>query len=211
MSRTAMTKAKRGSQKDTAPEAMLKPCLEAVAAQSGIDKKLVEDICIGSVLQPGAGNINGRMAGFLAGYPETTSFSSCNRLCSSGLQAVMNIANSIKSGQIDIGIGGGVDSMTMYPMDAGVNVEAISPLSFDHPEAQKCLMGMGQTSENVAEKYGLNRKTLDQFAVNSHMKAAKAMKEGWLQGEITPYETIIKDKDDNETTIRVDKDEGVRP
>jgi acetyl-CoA acyltransferase 1 len=66
-----MTRAKKGLQKDTGTEAMLKPVLEAVAIQSGINKSLVEDICIGSVLQSGAGSTNARMAGFLAGYPET--------------------------------------------------------------------------------------------------------------------------------------------
>lgn len=71
MSRTAMTRAKKGPQRNTGTEAMLKPVLEAVAAQSGISKDMVEDIVIGNVLQSGAGSTNARMAGFLAGYPET--------------------------------------------------------------------------------------------------------------------------------------------
>lgn len=72
MARTAMTKAKRGAQKDTAPEAMLEPVLKAVIFQAGIDPKLVEDVCIGNVLQPGAGAATSRMAMFLADIPETT-------------------------------------------------------------------------------------------------------------------------------------------
>jgi len=85
MARTAMTRAKKGAQRDTGTEAMLKPVLEAVAQQSGIKKDMVEDIVIGSVLQSGAGSTNSRMAGFLAGYPETTCVQGINRLCSSGL------------------------------------------------------------------------------------------------------------------------------
>jgi acetyl-CoA acyltransferase 1 len=85
LARTAMTRAKKGAQKDTGTEAMLKPVLEAVAKQAGIDKSLVEDIVIGNVLQSGAGSTNARMAGFLAGYPETTTVQGINRLCSSGL------------------------------------------------------------------------------------------------------------------------------
>jgi len=77
---------------------MLKPCLEAVAKQANIDKALVEDIVIGNVLAPGSAATNARMAMFMAGYPETTCVSTINRYCSSGLQAVASVANSIRSG-----------------------------------------------------------------------------------------------------------------
>lgn len=97
MARTALTKSKRGAQKDTAPEAMLLPVLKAVVQQSGIDPKLVEDVCIGNVLQVGSGATTSRMALFLAGFSETTTLQAVNRQCSSGLQAVMNIANAIRS------------------------------------------------------------------------------------------------------------------
>lgn len=69
---------------------------------------------------------------------------------------------------------------------------------------------MGITSENVAEKYGVTREMQDRMAYESHMKAANALEKGWLQEEITPYKTIIKDKDDNETEVLVDRDDGVR-
>jgi len=98
MSRTAMTRAKKGPQKDTGLESMLRPCLEKVAQQANIDKALVEDIVIGNVLNPGAAATNARMAMFMAGYPDTTCVTSINRLCSSGLQAVATIANAIRAG-----------------------------------------------------------------------------------------------------------------
>ena len=73
MARTAITKSKRGAQKDTAPELMLKPVLQEVIRQANIDPKLVDDVSIGNVLQPGAGSTTSRMAIFLAGFPSSTS------------------------------------------------------------------------------------------------------------------------------------------
>lgn len=135
LSRTAMTRAKKGPQKDTGTEAMLKPVLEEVAKQAGIDKALVEDICIGNVLQSGAGSTNARMAGFLAGYPETTCVQGINRLCSSGLQAVATIANAIASGEISMGIAGGVESMSNGNMMDAVNPNLISEQVFENEKA----------------------------------------------------------------------------
>lgn len=210
MARTAITKSKRGAQKDTAPELMLQPVLQEVIKQANIDPALVEDVAIGNVLQPGSGATTSRMAMFLAGFPASTSLQAINRQCSSGLQAVMTIANAIRSRQIDFGIGGGVESMSLYSMESGVDPNTLSNKVFEHPVAQNCLMPMGITSENVAEKYKVSREKQDQLAFESHQKAARAQKEGWLQKEITPYKTIIKDKDGKETEVLVDKDDGVR-
>lgn len=206
-----MTRAKKGPQRDTGLEMMLRPCLEAVAKQSGIDKSLVQDIVIGNVLNPGAAATNARMAGFLAGYPETTCVQGINRLCSSGLQAVATVANAIKSGEISVGIGGGFESMSNGNMMDAVNPNLLGEAVFENEKAQNCLMPMGITSENVAADFGIDRATQDQMAVESHQKAANALKNGWLQSEITPYETIVKDKEGNETKVMVDKDDGVRP
>ena len=208
--RTAMTKAKKGSQKDTAPEAMLAPVLKAVVQKAGIDPKLVDDVCIGNVLQPGAGAHTSRMSMFLAGFPDSVSLQGLNRQCSSGLQAVMSIANAIRARQIDIGIGGGVESMSLFAMDGVVDPNIISPDVFENEGARNCLMNMGMTAENVAEKYKISRQDQDQMAVESNKKAAAAQKNGWFAQEITPYETIIKDKDGNEKKIIIDKDDGIR-
>ena len=85
MARTAMTKSKRGPQKDTPPEAMLAPVLKGLIEKSGIDPKLINDICIGNVLSVGSGAHTSRLAQFLAGIPETTNLYAVNRQCSSGL------------------------------------------------------------------------------------------------------------------------------
>lgn len=105
---------------------------------------------MGNNLQPGAGEITARMAMFLAGYPDTTSIIAVNRLCSSGLEACSIIAAKIKAGVIDIGIGSGTESMSLYDMNSSVNVDALSDYVFDHEKARVCLTGMGETSENVA-------------------------------------------------------------
>ena len=210
MARTAMTRAKRGPQKDTGLEAMLKPCLEAVAKQSGIDKALVEDIVMGNVLNPGSAATNARMAMYMAGYPDTTCVTGINRLCSSGLQAVATVANAIRAGQISVGIGGGFESMTNANMSDQVNPNLLGEEVFECEPASNCLMPMGITSENVAAEFGVSRAQQDQLAVESHKKAAAAQAAGYLQAEITPYDTIVKDKDGNETKVRVDKDDGIR-
>jgi acetyl-CoA acyltransferase 1 len=85
MARTAMTRAKKGNQRNTAPEAMLAPVMKDVVKKAGIDAKLIDEICIGNVLQPGAGSTSSRMAQFLADIPDTTSLYAIDRLCSSGL------------------------------------------------------------------------------------------------------------------------------
>jgi acetyl-CoA acyltransferase 1 len=118
---------------------------------------------------------------------------SVNRLCSSGLQAVIDIVNQIQANQIDIGIGGGVESMSQYNMNDGLSPDKLSESIFENEGARNCLIPMGLTSENVVEKYGLKRENLDQFAMDSHLKAAKAQKEGWTKDEIVPVKTILKD------------------
>lgn len=83
------------------------------------------------------------MAMFLAGLPETSCCSSVNRLCSSGLEACAIVAGKIKAGQIDIGIGAGVESMSLYDMNKTFDVEKVSEQVFEHEKARNCLMGMG--------------------------------------------------------------------
>jgi acetyl-CoA acyltransferase 1 len=122
----------------------------------------------------------------------------------------MNIANSIRGGQINVGIAGGVESMSLFSMEAVVDPNILSQDVFEVEGARNCLMNMGTTAENVAERYKVSRDEQDTLAVESNQKAAKAQKEGWSAKEITVYETIIKDKDGNETKIKVDKDDGVR-
>lgn len=207
--RTPICKAKRGGFKDTLPDDLLAKAFEGVLKDVNLEPKLVGDICVGNVLQPGAGANIGRFAQFFCGIPETVPISATNRQCSSGLQACMNIAGSIKAGVIDIGIGAGVESMTTNSMGGGSGL-VLNPLLGDFPKAADCLIPMGITSENVAERFGVSREKQDRMAKDSHEKAAKAQKLGLFDQEIIPVKTVLKDKEDNETPVVISKDDGVR-
>lgn len=210
MARTAMTKAKKGKLRDTSTEVMLTAVLKAVIEQSKIDPKLIEDVCVGNVLGPGAQATTSRMATFLAGIPETCGLSAVNRQCSSGLQAVMNIVNAIKGKQIDIGIGGGSENMSQFSFNDAIKAEFISDKVYEHEIARNCLIPMGITSENVAEKYGITREEQDAFAAESQRKACVAQKNGLLPSEITPITTHVVNEDGTTTEVVADADDGMR-
>ena len=179
--RTAMIKAKKGPFKDTALEQMMTPILKAVVDMAGIKSEQVTDVQIGNVLSAGAGVATSRISQYLAGFPDAPATVAINRLCSSGLQAVANVANQIYSGEIDIGIGAGYESMTKNNFDALVNRKALSDDAMNCEAAKNCILGMGVTAENVAQKYGITREQQDQFAMESNNKAEYAQKMGWSQ------------------------------
>jgi len=103
--RSAITKGRKGAFKDTKPDLILSHVLRALYTRVNLDPKLIEDIAVGNVLPPGGGASAARMAALHAGIPNTTALNTVNRQCSSGLTALTQIANEIKVGQIDIGIG----------------------------------------------------------------------------------------------------------
>ncbi|KAG5404179.1 hypothetical protein IGI04_010298 [Brassica rapa subsp. trilocularis] len=128
--------------------------------------------------------------------------------CSSGLQAVADVAAAIKAGFYDIGIGAGLESMTTNPMawEGSVN-----PAVKKFEQAQNCLLPMGVTSENVAHRFGVSRQEQDQAAVDSHRKAAAATAAGKFKDEIIPVKTKLVDpKTGDETPITVSVDDGIR-
>ncbi|KAG5222602.1 3-ketoacyl-CoA thiolase with broad chain length specificity [Salix suchowensis] len=138
---------KKGGFKDTRPEELLGGVLRSVLTKVNVDPKLIEDVAVGAVLPPGGGAGPARMAALYAGIPNTAAVNAVNRQCSSGLTAINQIANEIKTGQIDIGIGAGVESMTF-----GYGASS--------QEAEDCLIPMGITSENVAKDYGIGHHPL---------------------------------------------------
>jgi acetyl-CoA acyltransferase 1 len=208
--RSAMTKGKKGGFKDTRPEEILSAVLRAVYTKAGVDPALVEDIAVGNVLPPAGGASAARMAAFHAGLPNTTSINTVNRQCSSGLTAVNQIANQIISGQIDIGIGAGVESMT-FGYGPGAQPTGWSDAVLSTQEAEDCQIPMGITSENVAHDFGISREVQDKFAAHSFQKAAAAQKAGKFKDEIVPIKVKITDpKTEEEREIVVDADDGIR-
>lgn len=119
--------------------------------------------------------------------PDTHSvpINTLNRQCSSGLTAIAQIANEIKSGEIDIGLAAGVEHMTAH-YGAGVLPERMSDDVLANPESADCLIPMGITSENVAKQYKISRDVQDTFAANSFAKASEAQKAGKFREEIVP-------------------------
>ncbi|KAF8989637.1 acetyl-CoA acetyl transferase [Cyathus striatus] len=205
--RSAITKGRKGGFKDTKPDFILSNVLRAAYERAKLDPKLIDDIAVGNVLPPGGGASAARMAALHAGIPEETSINTVNRQCSSGLTAINQIANEIRVGQIQIGIGAGVESMTFgYGSAAAPDV---SDEVLSNPAAADCLLPMGITSENVAADYNITRLVQDAFAANSFAKAAKAQKAGKFREEIVPIKTkIIVGEEERE--VVVDADDGIR-
>lgn len=189
---------------------MLALTLKNLVSRSKIDPALVEDIATGCVLAPGGGATEYRAAALVAGFPESTAVKSLNRQCSSGLQAVVDIAHAIKAGQIEIGIGSGVESMSsQYGPGA---VTEFSDLLENHLQAANCKVPMGVLSEQMAKDRKITRVDQDTFAASSYQKALKAQQAGLFDEEIAPITVTYTDpKTDEEKTVTVDKDDGVRP
>jgi acetyl-CoA acyltransferase 1 len=214
--RTPVTRAKKGGFKDAFDHELLSHVLKAtLAANPNLDPKKVQDIQIGTVLSELGGSKAGRMAALHAGFPDTTAFQTVNRACSSGLSAITGIAHAIAVGQIDVGVGGGMESMTKNYGSRAIPTQLWQQLK-DSPnkDARDCIMSMGITAENVAERYGVGRKEQDEFAARSHQKAHKAQQDGLFDKEIIPVTTRWHpdpEQPDKQEDITVSKDDGIRP
>jgi len=212
-SRTPVTRAKRGLFKDTAPDDLLAPVLKKVlqtGVAAGMKPNEVGDVVVGFVLpKSDLGSVQVRVASLIAGLPYTVPVRTVNRLCSSGLQAIADVANSIRSGQYDVGIAAGVESMSAEDMSWSDKLK-LNPCASGH--ASDSYLTMGQTSENVANRFGVSRRQQDELAAASHRKAAQAIMGGKFRGEIVPVETSVVDPKTRETKkVVVHTDEGVRP
>lgn len=209
--RTAGCKAKKGKFKDMRPDDLAAEVIKGVLEKTKIDPNLLDDVIMGCAFPEGEQGMNvARVAAFKAGIPVDIPAMTINRFCSSGLQSIAIAAERIMAGFADAIIAGGTESMTMIPM-GGNKFSANPGLMATWPETYA---GMGITAEIVAEKYKISREEQDQFALQSHMKAAKAIQQGKFKDEIVPVE-IEKVSFDGKKIIRekeiVDIDDGVRP
>ena len=207
--RSALTKGGKGGFKDTAAADLVAGVLKALIERAKINPALVDDVCVGTVLAPGGGATEMRAASLVAGLPETAAVRTLNRQCSSGLQACVDVANQIKTGMIDVGIGAGVESMSsQYGPGA---VTEFSDLLESHPEAANCKVPMGVLSENMAKDLGITRASQDSFAASSYQKAQQAQKDGLFKEEIVPLKVKWEDPKSGEVKdLVVDKDDGIR-
>lgn len=207
--RSPLTRAKKGGLKDTPVEEILAQLYEHTTRTTGLDKAKIDEVVIGNVLKVGSNGMGLRLAQFMAGFPDTVPCYSLNRMCASGLQAVADIANAIKAGQIRIGIAGGAESMSLYDMNSAVH-PPLPERAFEIPAAANTVLSMGITSDNVVARYGITREKMDQMAVDSHAKAAAAQENGLFDSEIVPIKTFTVDENSKKTEITVSKDDGIR-
>jgi acetyl-CoA acyltransferase len=184
--RTAVGKAPKGTLRATRPDDLAAVTIrEAIARAKGLDPKDVEDVIIGCAMPEAEQGMNvARIAMLRAGLPVTTSAMTVNRFCSSGLQTIAIAAEQIRSGQNDVVVAGGTESMSMVPM--GGHKIVPNPWLMDHyPDTY---LNMGLTAENLAKKYGFTREEADQFSLTSHQKAVAAIAAGKFKNEIVPVE-----------------------
>lgn len=216
--RTPICRSYKGQLKDAYPEELLSVVLRATLdANPKLDPSKIDDVAVGVVLSELGGSKAARMAMNHVGYPHTTSLYTVNRACSSSLQSIAAVAGQIRTGAIDVGIGAGMESMTRNYGSRAIPVD-VWPALKDSPvkDARDCVMPMGLTSENVAERFGVARADQDAFAAESHLRAARARSEGYFKDEIAPVTTRFQevDKQGNkvgeEKTITVTEDDGIR-
>lgn len=212
--RSALTKAKKGSFANVRPDDLLAHIIKHTVAESKVNPADIGDVVIGCAFPEAEQGQNiARVAALLAGLPDSVPGMTINRYCSSGINSIAIAANRIQSGEIEVAIAGGVESMSLIPM--GGNDYSISPEVFTKDQNVAIAYGMGITAENVASQWQISREDQDRFATESHNKAAQAQLAGYFKDEIIPYELTLKAPDlkTNEikqTKKQISTDEGIR-
>jgi acetyl-CoA acyltransferase len=212
--RTPVGKAPRGAFRYTRPDSMLAHVLKSVLAQvPQIDPGTVEDVIVGCAMPEYEQGMNvARIGLLLAGMPNSVAGMTVNRFCSSGLNAVSIAADRIRTGEADIMIAAGTESMSMIPMLGRL---AINADVFTRDENLGIAYGMGLTAEKVASGWKVSREEQDAFALASHQKALAAQAAGEFAAEISPYPILNDMPDVASGTIvprsrSLERDEGPR-
>ena len=179
-----------GALHDIHPVDLLARTLNALVERAGVDKAQVEDIVTGCVTAHGEQGTNiGRLAGLKARFPIEVPALQLNRFCGSGQQAIHFAAQAIAAGDMEMAIGCGVESMSRVPM--GSDGAITDEFRADFP----CqLLHQGVSAEMIAEKWGVKREELDEFAAQSHCRAAAAQRNGWTRSEIFPVNGLESDE-----------------
>ena len=194
---------RNGKLKDVHPVVLGSLVLKEVVNRAGIEPNQVDDVVFGCVSQVGEQSLNiGRNAWLTAGFPVTTPATTVDRQCGSSQQAVHFAANLIQAGVCDITIAGGVESMTRVPMGSN----AMQPGVPFPPELTELydLVPQGISAELMARKYGISRKAMDEFSVESHHRAHEATDKGYFRSQILPVDIS------NGQIETFERDEGIR-
>lgn len=195
---------RKGQFRDMRPDELAAVVIEELVNRAGVDKGSVEDVILGCVSQSGeqGGNI-ARTAALIAGFPDYVPGVTIDRQCGSSQQAVHFGAQAILSGDMDIVIAGGVESMTRVPMFSNMQGAKPSEKLTDQYE----IINQGLSAERIAEKWGFSRRQLDAYAVKSHERAQSAIDAGVYDNEIVSVDV----PDEQGDLQKVIKDEGPRP
>ncbi|SFM95466.1 acetyl-CoA C-acyltransferase [Dokdonella immobilis] len=213
--RTPVGKAPRGVFRNTRPDDLLAHVVRAaVAGAPGIDPARIDDAVIGCAMPEAEQGMNvARIGVLLAGLPNSVPAQTINRFCSSGVQAIALAADRIRTGDADLMLAGGTESMSMVPM-MGHKI-AMNPAAFQD-ENVAIAYGMGITAENVASEWKVSREDQDAFALASHQKALAAIAAGEFRDEIVPfrlddhYPDLVGRSIQTDSRL-IDTDEGPRP
>ena len=213
--RLPIGKSGRGYYKNTRPDEMLVRAIQAALAQvPTLDPKAIEDAIVGCSFPEGEQGMNiARIAAVLSGLPTSVGGVTVNRFCASGLTAIQMAADRIRVGEAEVLIAAGVESMSMVPMSG--NKPSLAPSIFERDENVGVAYGMGLTAEKVAQQWKISREAQDEFALQSHLRALRAIQAGEHRDETTPYELLERSPNlaDGSINIKrriVDCDEGPR-
>ena len=182
--RTAVGKAGKGTLKATRPDDMAAAAIRgALARVPAVAPEMIEDVIFGCAMPEAEQGMNvARIAALLAGLPATAAAVTVNRFCASGLQAVAMAAQAVATGQADVVVAGGTESMSLIPM-GGHKISPNPELLERYPDTY---LGMGITAELVAKKYGVTREKADAFSLESHRRAVAAIEAGRFKSETVP-------------------------
>jgi acetyl-CoA acyltransferase len=188
--RTPIGKSGRGVFRNTRPDDLLVAAVKNALAQvPSLDPKAIEDAIVGCSFPEGEQGMNmARVAMVLAGLPHSVGGVTVNRFCASGLTAIQMAADRIRTGQADVLIAGGAESMSLVPMTG--NKPSFNPEVFARDENIGIAYGMGMTAEKVAAQWKVSRDAQDAFALQSHQRALKAIADGEFADEMTPFEVV---------------------
>ncbi len=211
--RTPIGKAYRGAFNNTPSPTLAGHAIEHAVKRSGVDPAEIDDVVMGAALQQGVqgGNI-ARLALLRAGLPVTVAGQSVDRQCASGMMAISIAAKEIISDGMQIAVGGGVESVSMVQNDK-MRVEIDPQLVAMHKHVY---MSMLETAEIVADRYGIARDAMDEYALQSQMRTAAGQESGAFDDEIVPLTStmLMKDRESGEISshdVTLEKDEGNRP
>ncbi len=209
--RTAVGKAGRGALRTVRPDDLAAIVVKAAIERAAIDPALVEDVIMGCAMPEGEQGLNvARIAAQRAGLPDSVCGVTVNRFCASGLQTIAMAAYQIMSGQSEVVVAGGTESMSMVPMSG--NKFSPNPYLAQHDPA--VYLSMGLTAEKVAQRFEIDRAEQDAFALRSHQRALAAQAAGLFDRSIVPVEVEqVEIGPDGRPQRRVqvfDRDEGPR-